>query len=362
MKRVTNILIYLAVSILLIVHLPNTYAITLADAIINVPVLNVRDGPGTSYKIMTKVYQNEHYQIIDRKKDWVKIQINAEQTGWVAAWFITEQETIPSKNHELKEKIGVITADVLNVRNQNSLNGEIIGQVVEGDLVKVIREENNWYKVILPNQLEGWVAAWYVELMDETTKINYQKVEKYLKGKTIVLDAGHGGQDSGTIGVNGILEKDITLQITKQVAKKLQKQGANVILTRNDDEYVSLQDRVFISNSYYADAFISIHCDSINQSNIRGTATYYYHSKHKQLAKTIQSELVKQTRFPNRNTRFGDYKVIRENNQPAILIELGFLSNPSDVFSLLTKNYQNKARDAIYYGLAEYFKKNSESS
>lgn len=352
MKRFTIVVICLIISILPIVHLSHTYATSLPDTMIDVPILNVRDGPGLSNTVITKVYKGEHYKILDKKDGWIKIQMGDDQSGWVASWFTTEQQI---EKQSQKVLTGIVTATNLNIRDQNSLNSEIIGQVSKGEEIKIISEENDWYKIMLPNQLEGWVASWFVYVKHGDSI----ETENTLNGKTIVLDPGHGGYDSGAISFNGEFEKDITLQFSQRVYEKLQATGANVILTRNNDEYRSLQDRVDLSNDYHADAFLSIHCDSIEESTIRGTATYFYYTRHKQLAKTIQTELIKQTGFPNRKARFGDYKVIRENNQPAILIELGFLSNPLDARILLSTNYQDNVTNAIYDGLVQYFK-NSE--
>ena len=152
-----------------------------------------------------------------------------------------------------------------------------------------------------------------------------------LKGKTIVLDPGHGGNDGGTTSIAGTHEKTLTLSIAKVVEQKLKNTGANVIMTRTDDTYISLQQRTNLSNQNHADAFISLHYNWSNDPSVHGLTDFYYQkSKDDPLAANILNEVAKQRGLNNDGTRFDDLDVLRNNSQPSTLIELGFLSNKQD--------------------------------
>ena len=167
-----------------------------------------------------------------------------------------------------------------------------------------------------------------------------------------MLDPGHGGRDQGAEGANGTLEKELTLRTAKLLANKLEAAGVNVILTRSKDEYVSLYER--INNP--ADAFISLHYDSINDKSIHGHTSYYYYSYEKELAATIHRHIAESNNLKDRGVRYGDYFVTRENSNPSVLLELGYLSNPNEEGVIKTKKYREAVTTAIVKGLTEYFK------
>src|SRR5699024_3539743 len=136
--------------------------------------------------------------------------------------------------------------------------------------------------------------------------------------KTIVIDAGHGGYDQGTSG-NGLIEKDVTLDISKRIKKMLESDGYTVIMTRSKDEYVSLKDRTDLANKAAADLFISIH---VNAGGGEGIETWWYQKGYKPkesetLAKIIQEEVIKETKANNRGTKNGNLHVNRESKMPS---------------------------------------------
>lgn len=137
---------------------------------------------------------------------------------------------------------------------------------------------------------------------------------------------------------------------------KLKAAGAKVFLTRTNDTYVSLSSRVSTAVYKHADAFVSLHYDSSLDRSTRGMTGYYYHADQKQLAESLYSGVIFDTKLENRGVRVGDYYVIRENSQPAVLIELGYLSNPEEEMILDSVGYQENAATGIYDGLAHYFK------
>lgn len=190
-----------------------------------------------------------------------------------------------------------------------------------------------------------------------------------IKGKTIVIDPGHGGEDSGAIGPSGVTEKSITLQIAKEVEKMLKDAGAKVVMTRTTDTEVSpkhrqatdvdeLQARCDVANKAKADIFISIHMDSFTSREASGTTGYYYikgSAASKKLAAAIQSNLVGQLKTTSRGVRTCKFYVVRHTKMPATLIEVAFVSNPKEEKLLTSKKGVQKAAIGIVNGISEFF-------
>lgn len=182
------------------------------------------------------------------------------------------------------------------------------------------------------------------------------KKEKILKGKTIIIDPGHGGKDVGASGQRGTLEKDVTLKMAKSLQQELvKKTEATVILTRDKDITVTKKDRVELAKNNNADLFISIHFDAFTSNEVKGITTYYNNNADKSLATIIHRHLFKQdlgTR--DRGVALGDYFVIRENTKPSILLELGYISNAEDEKRINSQTYQTGTSTAIVEGVIEY--------
>lgn len=181
--------------------------------------------------------------------------------------------------------------------------------------------------------------------------------------KTIVIDAGHGGYDSGSIGVMGTKEKDVTLEISLKLGSILEKRGFNVLYTRKSDKVTWPSDnkqdisaRADISNQANADIFISIHLNTFKDKNVNGTETYYnkLSSEGKDLAQSIQDEIIKNVKSKNRGIKTEDFSILKKVKAPAILIELGYITNKAEESLLINSNYQDKLTEAIATGLNKY--------
>jgi N-acetylmuramoyl-L-alanine amidase len=171
----------------------------------------------------------------------------------------------------------------------------------------------------------------------------------------IVIDPGHGGSDPGAVGPNGLKEARVNLAVALKVAEKLRKAGVEVKLTRTSDVFVDLQPRCDIANSFNADYFVSIHCNSAGTTEARGTETYCYKlgGKGEVLAKAIQAELIAATGRVNRGVKTANYYVLRRTNMPAVLTELAFISNPEEERLLGSPDYQEKCATAIARGVSK---------
>ena len=193
-----------------------------------------------------------------------------------------------------------------------------------------------------------------------------------LTGKIIVLDAGHGGPDGGAVGGNEIIEKNITLEITKKVQDYLQEQGALVILTRDEDEDLAnedtkgyskrktedLQKRVKLINQSGTDLFVSIHLNAIPVSNSSGAQTFYTRSlvENERVAKFIQAELRTSLENTTRSAKtISNVYLLKYAKAPGALVEAGFLSNVNERYLLNSEKYQQKVAAAVYRGILRYF-------
>jgi N-acetylmuramoyl-L-alanine amidase len=166
--------------------------------------------------------------------------------------------------------------------------------------------------------------------------------------KTVVIDAGHGGHDSG--GQWGkVYEKHLALDTAVRLENNLKRMGYHTVMTRRSDYFVSLPQRVSIGNRYKNAIFVSLHFNYTWKEHVSGLETFYYSREGQRLAHFVQSNLVRQTRTVNRNAKFARYYVIRNSSLPAILVEGGFVSNEEERERMKSAPF----REAIARGVAD---------
>jgi N-acetylmuramoyl-L-alanine amidase len=219
-----------------------------------------------------------------------------------------------------------------------------------------------------------------------------------LRVRRIVIDAGHGGHDSGTIGPDGIEEKDIALDVALRLGHLLQQRlGAEVIYTRSTDKYVPLEERTAIANAAHADLFLSIHANSSSDPEVRGIETYFLNfttspdamavagrentdsnrsvydlsdlvrkitlsdkiDESRQFAGDVQQQLYSGLLFgnpglKNRGVKQAPFVVLIGAQMPSILAEISFLTNPTDAAELSRPRYRERLAESLYRGVAEY--------
>lgn len=174
------------------------------------------------------------------------------------------------------------------------------------------------------------------------------------KGKgAVVLDAGHGGSDYGAIRC-GINEKDINLDIAKRVEALLLSRGVNVVMTRNIDTAVSLEDRTIITANRNPDIFVSIHVNSSVKPEIIGIETHYYHQNSLELAQTVHASLISCIQTRDRGLFKSKFYVINHTDVPAILVETGFISNSCERAELVSEQRKQQTAQAIAEGILKY--------
>ncbi len=187
----------------------------------------------------------------------------------------------------------------------------------------------------------------------------------------VMVDAGHGGYDPGAIAVQDIYEKEISLQIAKKVRDFLNPSGVTTLLTREDDvdyvpegvkgkkakKQIDLNYRIAKATEAKADIFVSIHVNSTVTGKNSGAETFYYlnSEESKMLAVNIQQELIKISGMNRRIAKPGDFYIIKNTSMPAVIVEVGYLSNYNERKKLLQSWYQEQVARAIAKGIANYF-------
>ncbi len=320
--------------------------LTSDSGIVTADGLRVRNGPGTEFKVLGSLPIGSVIKIKGKQDNWISFTFEGH-TGWIHSDYILQNQSQKS-SRDIR-----ITASILNVRASDRPNASIIGTVKQDEEYTILKEYKNKIKIELSSGKTGWIPSWYTESAGEPSTSHR---DESLIGKTILLDAGHGGTDGGASGSAGTLEKDLTLQTVKLADQKLRNAGANVIMTRSNDRYVALNARTNLSNLNTVDAFISFHYDSNQDGNKSGIKTYYYHSYQKSLALTIQKHLMQNTTtLNNQGVKQDSLHVVRENLQPAVLLELGYINNPTEEAIIQTDHFQETITDGLVNGLAAYF-------
>jgi N-acetylmuramoyl-L-alanine amidase len=176
----------------------------------------------------------------------------------------------------------------------------------------------------------------------------------------VTIDPGHGGKDSGAVGIDDLREVDVILPISQKVATILREQGIEVHMTRDDDNFVGLDERVTMSRQAGATLFVSIHANSIdNRPDVHGLETYHY-NLGEAFADTVHHTILdyfnikKRIPLADRRVRSARFLVLRKSNIPAILVETGYLSSPTESPQLGDIKYQTIMAEAIAQGILTY--------
>lgn len=254
------------------------------------------------------------------------------------------------------------------------LNRKTPWEFVEGEpfLIKLYNVENqpdNTYVMEFPvhealggGKLSGYSGNFSgTDFIVKIRKPILTDSKKVLKNIKITIDPGHGGCETGAVGCLGDLEKDINLAFAKELMNELKNRGAIVSITRTGDNYIGLRERVDFANDENSVIFISLHGNALpdnqNPIKIHGTEIYYYYKQSKLLADWIMNSMVNELGVKNNGIKQQSFAVVRNTNALSLLIEIGYLINPSDNAKLVNKNFQKKTAKAIADGIENYFTK-----
>jgi N-acetylmuramoyl-L-alanine amidase len=327
--------------------------------------VNIRQFATTDSEVIGTVYEGTELQILYQDGEWFQV-LYMGRVAWIHTSYL---EQIDSTSGELVSAESQSTQEVIvgesrvNIRTSPSTDADVLAMADPGDRFIYLNTDGDWYEVQIDNDTTGYIASWVVQLetvstiSNEAAEAQVSRAATDISEATIVIDAGHGGRDPGAIATNdAFTEKEIALRTSLLLERRLRDAGANVVLTRSDDTFISLNDRAVISESANADAFISVHYDAMDTPNsMTGTTTYYFSENERQLAETVNAYLDSHGPLRNNGVRTGDYFVLRNNRQPSILLELGYLNHDYDITVVNTDSYQSTIVEAIYQGLREYF-------
>ncbi|MEH6944845.1 N-acetylmuramoyl-L-alanine amidase [Bacillus sp. JJ722] len=267
-----------------------------------------------------------------------------------------------------------VTIDSLNMRKGPSTNFDIVGKLKKNDRVAVAYTVGNWSLVKTSKNIVGFVSTTYLSSKSGGGPVTggddgSEAGKNALTSQTLVIDPGHGGTDPGAAGF-GLREKDVVLDVSLKLKALLAQTPLTVIYTRTTDSYPTLSERTKIANNANADTFVSVHANAAN-GKASGTETWYYDPNapirykkssnravdSKKLAEFIQARLHVSLNTKNRKVKPDqEFAVLNSTKMPAVLAELGFIDNKEDNAKLASPAYRQKAAEAIYLGLLDYYK------
>lgn len=339
-------------------------------------VLNVRTLPSVDGTVIHKLNSGDIVEVVGQSGDWLLILFDNGE-GYISSRYAEEVDTeIPpiepekpqepveppttddNTNQEVPKPpsltgnlTGKVTAKSLNIRESASTDSAIIDTIKLGQTVEVLSLDGYWAEIYV-NSKTGYVHKTYLKLLNQTARP--------LENRIIVLDAGHGAHDPGT-SKNKVTEKSITLKVAALVESKLKNAGANVIMTRSNDSFLTLEQRTEFAKKNYAETFVSIHVNSASSTSAKGTETYFdsttnaNSAESKSLATFIQKNLVKNADMNDRGVKDERFYVIRNNNIASVLVELAFLTNADDYNKLTSDSHLEIFAESIYQGLVQYY-------
>ncbi|MCM3760932.1 N-acetylmuramoyl-L-alanine amidase [Alkalihalobacillus oceani] len=339
--------------------------------------LQVRTGPGTQYESIGQLSRGARVEVSGFSDRWAKIRFNGRE-AYVHSYYLD----LYADNEQRKMLGRPAVSEVSNtttvtwpkiggtVASSHSQSGskvtiqtdaseiEQLPRAVKGLSDLSISGQSN-RKTITFTVSDGYQAAVSHMTGELIINVTPKVAGKPLSGKKIVIDPGHGGSDPGAVA-NGLQEKEIVLDVALRTERLLREAGANVIMTRDKDVYPSLSDRVKVANDINADVFISIHANAAGSAAAKGTETYwhatYAAANSEKLAHVIHKRLIANLGTTDRGVKQGNFQVIRETRMPSVLLELGFMTNPSDAELLKKDSFRQSSAQAIYEGLLDYYK------
>ena len=307
--------------------------------------------------------------IIDgRKGDFYRVYLTPSRYGWImrkdvvlmfdkkgypvkpelAHFYNVEDKTVPDmalyrvafSNNLPYEVLDTPTELVINVFNVKGMNDEtLVLRVAKNEWVKYNTEFTNGDFILLMKNI-------------------VKKQGLPLSGLTIAIDAGHGGNERGALGIFRDNEKDINLAVAQKLQEELKSKGANVVMTRNADIDMDLNERVKLAKAYDSDIFLSIHMNSVPQGadpNKRsGSGVYYYNNSSKKLAETMKDALVSKLNTNDDGIHQESFAVLRATHHLSVLAELCYMVNPEDSDIYKSEKFASRAAEALAKGLVDY--------
>ncbi|MGP1910018.1 N-acetylmuramoyl-L-alanine amidase [Metabacillus sp. JX24] len=315
--------------------------------------------------------------------DQMKIEKGSISNGWAVTSFNGKDAYVPSADISNKpvpvkaEDLTYYVREELNLRSKKTTASSIILTIPRGNKVEILNPEElkeEWISVRYSGKT-GFVKTSYLTLEPQP--------KETALSKTIVLDPGHGGKDPGAIG-NGLQEKAVVLDVGKLASDKLKKLGYNAYMTRDNDTFLSLNERTDFTYTKNAGVFVSLHMNASTAASANGTETFATNGSNAsaaasaksskasssfrassltqgekddsaKLAEFIQARLIKALGTRDRSTKKEAFYVIDKNYTRSVLVEMGFISHSGDAAIFKTYDGKNKAAEAITQGVNDFY-------
>lgn len=296
------------------------------------------------------------------KGSFYRVFLNSKLCGWISKNDVNQGENVPKSisiiSSQIKEdnefniyEYNLDDKTPFLVKEENGLTLQLFNIQGQNDCTLTLN--------IPTKKLFGYDA--YFEdnkFVLKVRKAPQIDVKMPLENIIIALDAGHGGSEFGAIGGCGDKEKDINLAITKKLQHELDKRGAKVIMTRDNDANLALADRIKITKDKNAALLISVHAnalpDAADPIKNKGTSVFYYHNQAKSLAQSILDSMTAQLGTQNDKVKQASLALVRPTSSVSVLIEVAYIINPDDYALLLDKDFQEKCAKAIADGIENY--------
>ncbi|MGA9519730.1 MAG: GW dipeptide domain-containing protein [Trichococcus sp.] len=321
---------------------------------------------GYSYTYLGQKVTVSKEQVTDNGVTWALISINGKELGWIAKDALFNKVVTTTDTYykaTITRGTDGINSLPWGVEGYQTVGytSSYLGSGVTVSQEKLTADGVRWALVSLNGKVLGWIAKDALTVADLT--------------HTVFLDPGHGGWEAGA-SYSSVMEKTINLAVSNKVKANLEALGFTVIMSRTTDTYVGLLERSEEANASGADIFVSIHHNAMpSNATVTGIETYYYqydsdyppiineemHNdptrilESAQLASAIQDSLVENTGALDRGVRRNTFAVLRETAIPAVLLELGYMSSPTELAKLTTTSYQTTLAKAITVGIVAYF-------
>lgn len=318
---------------------------------------------------ISHLFKDTNLIINGSKAEFYRVYLSKNKTAWIAQRDVEEVS-------EPVDKPNFITMNSKTYKNASShiieFSGKLPYTIDESDKEIVFKvynpyaSDNSVYTVNI-RKPEKYVYKTFLCNGGYEFKVNAlpEPETQTLDGLTIVVDAGHGGSEKGAIGCLGDKEKDINLKIALELKEMLSLMGANVVMTRECDGNVSLNDRVNIARDNCADIFVSVHLNSIgdipmNIHKNRGTSVYYYNPNSKNLAKSVETSVTNIVGTRKDGVRTASFAVIRPTDYVGILVETAYMTNPLDSVMYRAEGFPYNVAKGIAEGILNYVTNNGQ--
>jgi N-acetylmuramoyl-L-alanine amidase len=345
-----------------------------------------RTGPSTDYSRLTPLPKGTMATVTGKEGEWLRLDYGAWIKGQetkIISGAVAPQTVIRSVGYRQLAKATEIrfplemAVPVSVEQGNNSFTLTLYNTVAQTDTIRLddnpLISRLDWQQVS-PTQVKYTfnlkkLQQWGYKLRyDNTTLVltlrhppdleNNKRLP--LSGIKILLDPGHGGKESGATGPTGYLEKDVNLVISKLLRDELAKRGAKVVMTRDDDRDISLGERQEIINKEEPAIALSIHHNSLpdngDAEKTKGFGTFWYHPQAHSMAIFLQNYAVKKLGKPYYGVFWNNLALTRPHIAPAVLLELGFMSNPDEFEEIVNPQAQQKMANTLADGITEWFK------